>query len=132
MKCLNADSLVQFNAFVGSYIQMSSSSYIAVILPNLLTRRKNIAEYGPFRLGRLGFVFNAIACAFMLAWFVIYCFPFTAYPTAASMNYASVLWGGFTAIVGAWWLLGARKGYTGPPVNVIYGERAVEGHSHDV
>lgn len=110
---------------------MSTSSYVAAILPNLLTGRKNITAYGPFRLGKLGFIINCISCAFMIVWFVIYCFPFTSDPTAQSMNYASVLWGGFTILVGIWWLLGARKGYHGPPV-VTVGEKAVAGHVHAV
>ncbi|KAH7014250.1 amino acid/polyamine transporter I [Microdochium trichocladiopsis] len=103
-----------FNAFVGSFVLMSTSSFLACILPNLLTGRRNIT-YGPFHLrGALGFVLNAVACIYMLAFFVIYCFPPALPTTAASMNYASLLWGGFTIIMGLWWLLGARKGYVGP------------------
>lgn len=105
-----------FNAFVGSFVCMSSSSYIAAILPNLLTGRRNIQVYGPFHLkGALGFLFNGIASMFMVAWFVIYCFPFTVDPDARSVNYASLLWGGFTILVAFWWFLGAKNGYTGPP-----------------
>ncbi|KAK5944119.1 hypothetical protein PMZ80_003400 [Knufia obscura] len=110
-------SLTAFNAFVGSFIIMSSSSYIAAILPNLLTGRKNIKTYGPFHLkGAIGFIFNAIACAYMIVWFVIYCFPFALPVDAATMNYASLIWGGFTILVAAWWFLGARKSYEGPPM----------------
>ncbi|KAK6435591.1 hypothetical protein LTR95_008221 [Oleoguttula sp. CCFEE 5521] len=106
-----------FNAFVGSYIQMSTSSYLAAILPNLLSGRKNIRKWGPFRMpGLAGLLVNGVACAFMIVWFIIYCFPFTSTPTAQSMNYASLLWGGFTILVALWWLLGAREGYVGPPV----------------
>lgn len=110
-------SLTAFNAFVGSFIIMSSSSYIAAILPNLLTGRKNIKVYGPFHLkGAIGFIFNAIACAYMMVWFVIYCFPYALPVDAATMNYASLIWGGFTVLVAAWWFLGARKSYEGPPM----------------
>lgn len=110
-------SVTAFNAFVGSYIVMSSSSYIAAILPNLLTGRKNIEIYGPFHLkGILGFVFNTIACAYMIVWFVIYCFPYYLPTDAVSMNYASLLWGGFTVFIALWWLFKARKGYEGPPI----------------
>ena len=110
-------SLTAFNAFVGSYVIMVSSSYIAAILPNLLTGRKNIEVYGPFHLkGILGFVFNGIACAYMIVWFVIYCFPFALPTNAKTMNYASLMWGGFSVLVAAWWFLGARKHYVGPPM----------------
>lgn len=110
-------STTAFNAFVGSYIVMSSSSYIAAILPNLLTGRKNIEVYGPFHMkGMLGFVMNGIACAYMIVWFVIYCFPYYLPTDAQSMNYASLLWGGFTIFIAIWWFASARKGYEGPPI----------------
>lgn len=110
-------SLTAFNAFVGSFIVLSSSSYIAAILPHLLTGRKNIKTYGPFYLkGAIGFIFNAIACAFMMCWFVIYCFPYALPVDAATMNYASLIWGGFTIFVALWWFFGARKTYVGPPM----------------
>jgi hypothetical protein len=44
--------------------------------------------YGPFKLkGWLGPVFSAVACGYMVVWFVIYCFPF-ALPTSESSIYA--------------------------------------------
>ncbi|CAM1509699.1 Fc.00g000340.m01.CDS01 [Cosmosporella sp. VM-42] len=107
-------STTAFNAFVGSFILLSSSSYLAAILPNLITRRKNIS-YGPFRLpGALGFVINGVACIYMLIWGVIYCFPYALPTDAQSMNYACLIWGGLTIFVGIWWFAGARKGYQGP------------------
>ncbi|KAF6813109.1 amino acid permease [Colletotrichum sojae] len=107
-------STTAFNAFVGSFILLSSSSYLAAILPNLLAGRKRVA-YGPFYMrGWVGFAVNGVACAYMAVWFVIYSFP-TALPTnAQSMNYACLIWGGLTAFVGLWWFVGARKDYQGP------------------
>ncbi|KAI9172780.1 amino acid permease [Paramyrothecium foliicola] len=103
-----------FAALVGSYILISTSSYVAAILPNLLTGRKNIA-YGVFHMkGWVGFVVNSIACTYMIVWFVIYCFPASLPTTAVMMNYSSLIWGGFTILVGLWWLIGARKDYQGP------------------
>ena len=115
-------STTAFNAFVGSFVLMSSSSYIAAILPHLLTKRRNIQVYGPFHLkGAIGFIFNFIACTYMVLFFVIYCFPFALPTNAKSMNYASLMWGGLTIFVTAWWFLGARKGYQGPPMVVSGG-----------
>lgn len=112
-------SLTAFNAFVGSFILLCSSSYIAAILPNLLTGRRNIKTWGPFHLkGAIGFIFNIIACAYMMVWFIIYCFPFALPVDAATMNYASLIWGSFTIFVAAWWFFGARKSYVGPPMVV--------------
>lgn len=39
-------STTAFNAFVGSYILMSTASYLAAILPNLLSGRKTVRAYG--------------------------------------------------------------------------------------
>lgn len=110
-------STTAFNAFVGSFVLLSSSSYVAAILPNLVTGRKNIEVYGPFELkGWTGFALNGIACAYMIVWFVIYSFPFALPTDAQTMNYAALLWGGFTILVSAWWFLGARRSYEGPPM----------------
>lgn len=113
--CIYVGSTTAFNAFVGSFVIMSSSSYIAAILPHLLTGRKNIT-YGPFHLnyGPLGFLCNAIACGYMIVWFVVYCFPFFLPVDRATMNYASLLWGGCTIIFLGWWIAGGRKDYVGP------------------
>ncbi|RSL68020.1 hypothetical protein CEP54_002981 [Fusarium duplospermum] len=107
-------STTAFNAFVGSFILLSSSSFLACILPNLLTGRKNIT-YGPFKMrGPVGFVINSVACAYMIIWGVIYCFPYALPTDAQSMNYTCVIWGGLTFLVGVWWFGSARKGYHGP------------------
>lgn len=111
--CIYVGSTTAFNAFVGSFVIMSSSSYIAAILPHLLTGRKNII-FGKFRLGPLGFFLNFISCSYMIVWFVIYCFPFALPVNATSMNYACLIWGALTISIMLWWFLGARKGYEGP------------------
>lgn len=115
-------STTAFNAFVSSFILLSTSSYLACILPNLLTRRRNLPppaaggeKGGYFRMpDKVGLVVNAVACAYMLVWGVIYSFPFALPTDAASMNYASLIWGGFTILVGVFWVVKARKGYRGP------------------
>ena len=106
-------STTAFNAFVGCFILLTTASYTAAILPNLITKRKNII-YGPFHMkGALGFVMNFIACAYMIVWFVIYNFPYALPTTAASMNYSCLIFGGLTIFVTVWWFVGA-KGYKGP------------------
>jgi len=115
--CLGAiyvGSTTAFNAFVGCFILLSSASYTAAILPNLITGRKNII-YGPFHMkGALGFVMNFVACAYMIVWFVIYNFPYALPTNAQSMNYSCLIFGGLTIFVTVWWFIGARKGYKGP------------------
>lgn len=108
-------STTAFNALIGSTILFFSSSYVAAILPHLLRRRTGAIVYGPFRMrGWVGFAVNGLACAYLVAWFVVYAFPYYLPTDAESMNYSCVIWGGLTALVGLWWVLGARKGYEGP------------------
>lgn len=128
--CIYVGSTTAFNAFVGSFILMSSSSFLAAILPNLLTGRKNIT-YGPFHLkGWIGFALNGVACAYMLVWFVIYCFPYALPTDASTMNYACLIWGGLTILVGLWWFLKARYGYEGPSTTggIISEAERIGGH----
>ncbi|ROV86910.1 hypothetical protein VSDG_10107 [Cytospora chrysosperma] len=112
--CIYVGSTTAFNAFIGSTILFFSSSYIATILPHLIRGRKGIT-YGPFRMkGWIGFLVNGLACAYLAAFFVIYSFPYYLPTDAQSMNYACLIWGGLTILVGLWWVFGARKGYQGP------------------
>ena len=106
-------STTAFNAFVGCFILLTTASYTAAILPNLLTKRKNII-YGPFHMkGALGFIMNFVACAYMIVWFVIYNFPYALPTSAQSMNYSCLIFGGLTIFVTVWWFVGARN-YKGP------------------
>lgn len=123
--CIYLGSVTAFNAFVGCYVLMSMSSYIAALLPYLLRGRRGV-ELGYFRLPRLlGYVLNTGACAFMLVCFVIFCFPYYLPTDAQSMNYTSLIWGGLTTLIGAWWFFHASSRYAGialPPSQAAVGE----------
>lgn len=111
---LSVGSTTAFNAFISTFILLSTCSFIACILPNLLSGRKNVA-YGPFRLrGWVGYTCNIVSVLYLVVWGVIYSFP-AALPTdAQSMNYACLIWGGLTIIVALLWAVKARTGYVGP------------------
>lgn len=107
-------STTAFNAFAGSFVLLSSSSYVACILPHLLTGRKNV-PLGPFRMrGAWGYVVNAFSCLYMIVFGVVYCFPPNVPTDAKSMNYTSLIWGGSTILIVLFWLVVARRGYRGP------------------
>lgn len=111
--CIYVGSTSAFNAFIGSTILFFSSSYIAFILPHVLRGRKTVT-FGPFRMkGWVGYAVNIVACAYLMVWFVIYCFPYALPVDAASMNYSCLIWGAFTVFAGLWWVFGARD-YVGP------------------
>lgn len=110
---------------------LSSASYLAAILPHLLSRRANITP-GPFWMkGFLGFIMNIIACVYIVIFMVIFCFPYYLPTTAGTMNYASLITGGLSIFVAAWYFIGCRA-YTGPPALVVQGEVIPEMMTHHV
>ncbi|KAJ4366287.1 hypothetical protein N0V83_007923 [Neocucurbitaria cava] len=107
-------SSTAFAAFVGSFIVLSSLSYLAFILPNILTRRRHVIK-GPFTMpDPVFYAIAGIACAYMIVWIPIYCFPFAVPFDSTTMNYVSALVGGCTILLGGWYLWIRNKGYVGP------------------
>lgn len=51
------------------------ASYLSAILPNLLSRRTKVPNGVFWMKGMIGIIVNAVACLFMLAFIVIFCFP---------------------------------------------------------
>jgi amino acid transporter len=127
--CIYVGSTTAFNAFVGSYIQLSTLSYLAAILPHLLHGRKGIKPGWFFMHGPLGFVVNGLSCAYIVVFIVIFCFPFAMPVDAKSMNYASVMTGGLSIFVALWYLF-HQKNYEGPkavPIgDAVYARDVVE------
>ena len=114
LACVYLGSTTAFSALASAFVLLTTASYTAAILPNLLTGRKNI-RFGPFHMkGWLGFAVNGIACTYMIVFFVIFCFPYYLPTDAKTMNYSPVIFGGSTILITAWYFLGGKKGYTGP------------------
>ena len=63
--------------------------------------------------GLWGYFVNAFSCLYIIAFIVIFCFPFQLPVDATSMNYNSLISGGLTIFVGAFYLW-RRKDYVGP------------------
>ncbi|KAL8995734.1 MAG: hypothetical protein Q9169_004592 [Polycauliona sp. 2 TL-2023] len=106
-------SKTAFSAFVGSFVVLTTLSYLTAILPHLLTKRANITPGWFWMKGATGFVVNGISCVYIVVFIVIFCFPFALPVDAPTMNYASLITGGLTLFVGAFWFW--RKGeYVGP------------------
>lgn len=107
-------STTAFAAFVGSFIVMSSLSYLAFILPNILTRRRHVIK-GPFTMSNpIFYTVATLACGYMIVWIPIYCFPFALPFDETTMNYSSAMVGGCTILLGGWYLYIRNKGYVGP------------------
>lgn len=116
-----------FAAFVGSFIVMSSCSYLAFILPNILSRRRHVVK-GPFTMpAPVFYVVACVASAYMLVWIVIYCFPYAVPFDATTMNYSCVIVGGLTIFQAVWYFVIRKRGYQGPRVMLEEMERRLAG-----
>lgn len=122
--CIYLGSDTAFAAFVGSFAVLGFLSYISAILPHLL-RKRNSIQPGPFYMGKFGFAVNAIACLFIAAFTVIFCFPFALPVTAADMNYTCLMVGGCTVFVAIFWLF-RRSKYEGPTYVPLAAETLVK------
>jgi choline transport protein len=117
-----------FSAFIGSFILLNSLSYLAFLVPHIISRRARVKP-GPFALpAPMFYSLSIIACSYMVIWMVIYCFPFAQPFGPETMNYSSVIVGGLTVAVAAWYIVICRRGYVGPgSVVAELGQRMHEG-----
>ncbi|KAJ6786634.1 hypothetical protein PWT90_03724 [Aphanocladium album] len=113
MGCIYVGSTTAFNAFVGSYIILSTLSYLSAILPHLLSGRTNVTPGWFWMKGPIGFIVNGIVCLYIIAFIVIFCFPFATLVDAKSMNYACLITSGLSIFVLLFWFW-RRRDYTGP------------------
>lgn len=108
-----------FNAFVGSFIVLSTLSYITAILPFIMTGRfsnlnKNKMVPGNFEMSpTLGYMVNIVSCLYMAISIIIYCFPSTKTFTLLTMNYTSVIVGLVTLSATILWII-KGSAYIGP------------------
>jgi len=85
--CIYVGSTTAFNAFIGSFIVLSTLSYLAAILPFIFSRRfsrsaeppgpyNNSMKPGHFQMGhRLGYAINMISCLYIIVFVVIFLLP---------------------------------------------------------
>ncbi|EPS30039.1 hypothetical protein PDE_04989 [Penicillium oxalicum 114-2] len=97
-------------------------SYASVILAHQLHKKKVKFIEGPFTLGRWGTVVNYIAVIWVLFISTILLFPSQVPITLTNMNYASCVIVGLAMIGWIWWILVAKRKYTGPQTNDIMSE----------
>ena len=122
-------STTAFNAFVGSFVVLSTLSYLAAIMPFIFARRFSRASQapgphinsmrpGPYQMGNaVGYTVNILSCLYIILFVVIYCFPYSLPVNAVNMNYASLIIGAISIFAAIWWLV--RGGtYVGPQAMV--------------
>ena len=63
--------------------------------------------------GASGFIVNDISCLYIVAFVVIFCFPFSMPFDAATMNYTCLITGGLSVFVAIFWFW-RKADYVGP------------------
>lgn len=111
--CIYIGSSTAFAAFVGSFVVLTTMSYLCAILPHIVTGRKYIKP-GPSRMPRgVAEVVFGLSSAYIITFVVIFCFPFALPVDATTMNYNSLIFGGLSILIGLWWLV-IRSSYELP------------------
>ncbi|KAI2987655.1 hypothetical protein CBS147344_4594 [Aspergillus niger] len=108
-------SSAAFNSFTGVATICLSISYGLPIFICVLRGREAVKE-SSFSLGRFGYTINIVSICWICLAVVLFCMPTSLPVDASSMNYASVVFAGFAAISIGWYVVYARKHFTGPPV----------------
>lgn len=106
---INLGSSSAFTAFVSVGVIALAAAYAIPIFLSLWHGREEVAK-APWTCGGIfGRFVNLVALAWIAFELVLFSMP-TALPvTAVSMNYASVVFVGFMAISGVWYVVYARK-----------------------
>ena len=119
--CIYVGSSTAFNAFVGSFVVLVTLSYLMAILPHLLSRRANVTPGWFWMNGVTGYVVNIVTCLYIIVVDIIFCFPYALPVDAKSMNYTSLITGGLSLFVAAWWFA-RQSAYVGPRSVVMHNE----------
>lgn len=91
--------------------------YVAYVLPTFLRLRLG-SEFrrGPWHLGRWSRPIGIIACVWVAFIFVLFMLPTVSPITHSNFNYTVVAVVVVLGFAGIWWLVSARKWFTGPKV----------------
>ncbi|KAG8932771.1 hypothetical protein FRC03_003310 [Tulasnella sp. 419] len=122
-------SSAAFNAFTGVATICLSVSYGIPILVSLIRGRK-LVRNATYSLGKFGFIINIITVLWITFAIVLFTMP-TAIPvTPTTMNYASVVFAGFTLISAIWYAVWGRTNYRGPHVTIADMGLAMDSDEH--
>lgn len=111
---IDLGSSVAFNSFVSTAVNAFAASYLLPVVLSVMDGRKSI-QGAPFTRRTLGWACNVVVLVWVPLALVIFSMPIALPVTPETMNYASVVFGGFVAIAAVWYLVYARRVYVGPP-----------------
>lgn len=134
-------SSAAFNSFTGVATICLSTSYASPVLISVLRGRKFVKD-SPFSLGKFGYLINMVTICWIVLAVVLFCMPVALPVQPATMSkfpgsfwvlkidewilmtridYASVVFAGFTSISAGWYWIRGRKAFTGPPLVMMEG-----------
>ncbi|KAK3356694.1 gaba permease-like protein [Lasiosphaeria hispida] len=111
-------STTAFNAFSGVGVICLTLSYAAPIAASLFEGRHQV-KTGKFYLGKFGWFANFVAIGWSMLALPLFCMPAYIPVTAATVNYAPVVFVAFLLIAAAWYYVWGRKNYRGPPTSTL-------------
>ncbi|KAI0402335.1 amino acid/polyamine transporter I [Xylaria palmicola] len=112
---INLGSSSAFLAFASVGTISLAVSYGIPIAISMTYRRREVQAARWKMPSTIGYVVNVIAVAWVIFELVLFSLPTILPVTAASMNYAIVVFVVFLALSAAWYAIHARKVYQGPP-----------------
>jgi choline transport protein len=111
--CIYVGSQRAFNDIAGSFVILTSLSYLTAILPHLLTRRAYMAPGYFWMNGVVGYAVHTVSCLYLIVFIAIFSFPSSLPVNAANMNYSSLIVGILSVFVAGLWQW-RRAEYLGP------------------
>lgn len=113
LACIYFGSSAAFNSFTGVATICLSTSYCVPIFVSLVRKRKLVQD-SPYSLGKFGGIINGITIVWIVFAVVFLCMPATLPVTAATMNYASVVFCFFAVVSAVWYAVYAKDHFHGP------------------
>lgn len=109
-------SSAAFTSFTGVATICLCTSYGVPVLISMIRGRQAV-KHSTYSLGKFGYMVNIVCVCWVTLAIVLFCMPVALPVTASSMNYASAVFAGFASISIIWYIVYARKHFSGPPIN---------------
>lgn len=115
---INIGSTVAFNAILSTLIASLYTTYI-ISITLMIRKRASGEDYhlGPWNMGRWGLPVNVFAIIFSMIAIFFSFFPAANHPALKDMNWSSVMFGGITVFGLIYYVVFARKVYSGPVID---------------
>ncbi|TID19249.1 hypothetical protein CANINC_003820 [Pichia inconspicua] len=114
LSLINLGSTIAMNAVFSATAIATDWSYVIVIAAFALNREKMGVPRGPFNMGRFSKPIMLYSCVWTVFLSIVFVFPNYMPVDKENMNYTVVILGAVFILAGGWYVIDARKWYTGP------------------